>query len=69
MEVKSAPPVKVQPSNVPDRASEAAQARRAEQAAQAQRNEAKAQSTPPEPVKPVVNTQGQQTGRLLNVSA
>ena len=69
MDVKSAPPVKAQPTNAPDRAAEAAQARRAAQALQAQRNAASEQSKPPEPVKPVVNTQGQQTGRLLNVSA
>ena len=55
MEVKSARPAQApQPVQPSRRAEEAKQARSAETVKQAQ---------------PVVNTQGQQTGRLLNVTA
>ncbi|MDD2923849.1 hypothetical protein [Rhodoferax sp.] len=37
--------------------------------AQTQRQQTEVKPAPPEPPKPVVNTQGQTTGRLLNVTA
>lgn len=46
--------------------------RRAEEAKQARSTEARAEAQEPKKAaepKPVVNTQGQQTGRVLNVSA
>jgi hypothetical protein len=64
MEVKSTRPAPapqpVQPS------------RRAEEAKQARSTEARVEAQAPQKsaeAKPVVNTQGQQTGRLLNVTA
>ncbi len=64
MEVKSARPAPApQPAQPSRRAEEAKQVRSTEARAQAQ--EPKKTSEP----KPVVNTQGQQTGRLLNVTA
>jgi hypothetical protein len=64
MEVKSARPA---PTPQPVEPS-----RRAEEAKQVRSTEARAQAQEPQKsveAKPVVNTQGQQTGRLLNVTA
>ena len=64
MEVKSARPAPAPQAVEPSR--------RAEEAKQARIIEARAQAQEPKKVaepKPVVNTQGQQTGRLLNVTA
>ena len=64
MEVKSARPAPAPQTVEPSR--------RAEEAKQASNTEARAQAQEPKKTaeaKPVVNTQGQQTGRLLNVTA
>ena len=64
MEVKSARPAPApQPVEPSRRAEEAKQARSNEVSKQAQEPKKPAEN------KPVVNTQGQQTGRLLNVTA
>ena len=64
MEVKSARPAPAPQSVEPSRrAEEAKQARSTEVSKQAQEPKKPAEN------KPVVNTQGQQTGRLLNVTA
>ncbi len=64
MEVKSARPATApQPVEPSRRSEEAKQARSTETRAQAQEPQKTTET------KPMVNTQGQQTGRLLNVSA
>ena len=64
MEVKSTRPAPApQPVEPSRRAEEAKQTRNTESRAQAQEPQKAAEA------KPMVNTQGQQTGRLLNVTA